>query len=133
MTVAQGYCTNHGEPVAKINGPDGNICLLCEGKKQGEGNTDPNAVDPGEEKMRMMLAAAGVPVGIRKEAGTTVTGQKTVIVPQAIVQPSMSFEKCIEQARKIMESVPMPKDVKQFKAVNKIIADLKKLSGETNA
>lgn len=126
MEVVQGYCTNHESPVSKISGPDGNVCLLCEGKKPGIGNTAPNAIDPGENKMRAMLAAAGVTLGPPKEVAPAVP-KMIQTEPVVIV---LQFSQCVEKALKIMESVPMPKDIKQFKAVNKIISDLKKLSGE---
>jgi len=111
-----------------INGPDGDVCLVCQGKRQGEGNTNPNAVDPGDEKLRAVLAAAGVVVGPPKEKKAAQEKSPELIA----IQPVESFEERIASALNIVKSVPLPNNIKQFKLVNKIIKDLKALLGEHN-
>jgi len=121
--VAQGYCTNHPEPMAKINGPDGDVCLICQGKRQISGGTDPNAVDPGEEKMRAVLSAAGVNPGKPQP-------KQVVSAKESVTKQPLTLDEVLAQALSLLEHAPMPKDIKQFKLITKIMADLKKLVGE---
>lgn len=106
-------------------------CLRCD-VAPGTSTLVVTAADPGEEKIAQMLSAAGVvipkPVNVQGK-GLAVPKEKPQAIQPVVIQPGMSFEACVQEALKIMEHVPMPKDVKQFKAVAKIVLEMKKLTG----
>ena len=135
MILVQGYCEKGhkdaaGNPAQKINGPTGDVCLRCEADALPKTGTVSKTEDPGDEKMRQMLAAAGVSVPKAS------AGQKPISLQTAkaekLVTIVESFEDRVRQALEIMKSLPMPSDVKQFKAVHKIIAGMESLLEKRN-
>lgn len=133
-----GECAKCHQPllVAETTMDDGTgtgarVCLTCVGKKQGEGNVN-DAPVPTEEELNRVLAKAGVKIPFVRPEPQAQTITKIVAPPQSTVvnvQPGQPFGILIGEALKIMRALPMPKDVKQFKAVNKIIASLEALQG----
>lgn len=63
-----------------------------------------------------------------QEAIDTELNKKIAAV--TLVSPKDSFASKVELALGIMRSLPMPGDVKQFKAIQKIIAGMEVLAGE---
>jgi hypothetical protein len=108
--------------MSEANGDSGGVvmdCIYCEAKKpvSKPGSDTP---DPGEAELRRLLAQSGVhqPVvtsGEQKEAPKAKSVTQTVTTP-------VTLESVIAD----LSSLPMPKSMKQFKAINKAIVLLQK-------
>lgn len=140
-----GNCAKCGEQLLQLEGnedtPGGRQCIKCQSKRMISGGTVNDTPDIGEEALNNILSAAGVrspgvsarPAPIPQNATKSVApesrqnGGKTVVVN---IQPGQSFEHMVGEALKIMESLPMPKDIKQFKTINKIVASMRGLVQE---
>jgi hypothetical protein len=117
----------------KIQAGDGLQCLKCDVKVTPSGLVN-TAKDPGDEELSKMLAASGIMVPRPKpkevqEKGSTVP---PIAPPTVVLAASAPFEEYIGQALKIMKSLPMPKNVKQFKAISKIIVSMENLVREND-
>lgn len=119
--LPNGVCQLHNQARININGRT--ACLKCEAiaakaiAAPAKALTD---VDPGHEAMKAILK------------------DKDVKIPEAPPEPTKessktfatTFEAGIKDALEVLEKLPMPKDLKQFKAVNKAVQQLKKLLPE---
>lgn len=125
-------CQRCGQMKVQIEGGEAQ-CLLC-----GSGNVDNPALvvdieDPGEEAMNAVLAKTGVklmpgtkPVAPEKpiiEANRVINAPKR----EAKVVVQQTIGTTVEDALTILRSLPMPKDLKQFKQINKAIKILETL------
>lgn len=122
---AMQVCGKCGKP--KIGVGSEQQCLKCD-VPAGTSTLRVTAEDPGEEKINQMLMAAGVAVPKGAKIAQPATPQAKA--QPVVIQPGMPFEDCVREALKIMQHVPMPKDVKQFKAVAKIVAAMEALIGD---
>lgn len=105
-------CEHCGNLKVQVN--DAFICLSCSGKKSPKPNpnyTPPK--DPGED-------------WFNKGQNSVPEVPKSAPI-QTIAKPAQSLIACVKQAVAIMESAPMPKDIKEFKAVTKAIKYLNAL------
>lgn len=94
------------------------VCIFCTGKKQGvakEGYVAP--IDPGEKGLADLLGNGHV-AQIKRTA--------------PIVKPTKPTLGNAQTALEIMNNLPMPNDIKQFKQIKKIIKQLEILVGEQN-
>lgn len=153
MQLVQGICSKHN--MARIDRGGETICLLCESDATPKTGITVQTNDPGEEELRKMLAKSGVavppnsgkapmpevpmPVRNHRKPGVAdvVQTQAAVDATMAkkiaditLVSPKDSFSSKVEMALGVMKSLPMPSDVKQFKAIQKIISSMEGLLGE---
>lgn len=119
-----GTCRTCGEPLLSVGSGDsgGTVmsCIKCEAKKPSM-KPGVNSVDPGEAEMRRVLGISGVSTPKVDSKPSTIK-QET----QKIEVKAVSLESIIVD----LESLPMPKSMKQFKAINKAITTLKKVLAE---
>ena len=120
-------CGKCGQEKISVN--EEQKCLRCD-SEPGTSTLMVTADDPGEDKINEMLMKAGV--AVPKLSKTPERVQLKQPVQPVVLQQGMPFDMCVKEALKLMQKVPMPKDVKQFKAVAKIIAALEALIGEAN-
>lgn len=128
--IAQGYCTNHPEPIQKIQDPTGeNVCILCQGKRQILTGPVVATGDPGEDKLSMMLRQAGVPVGKSRpiEERTAPVAAPARAQTVALKSP-VSLDLVLAQ----LKALPMPASMKHFKAIQKAIKSLESIKEESN-
>lgn len=153
MQLAQGVCEKH--QMARVDRGGETICLVCESETTPKTGITVQVADPGEEELRKMLAKSGVavPPNSGKAPMPDVpmpvrTHRKPVVVAQTVPEPTVddvtakkiaeitlvspkdAFAGKVELALGIMKSLPMPSDVKQFKAIQKVIAGMESLLGE---
>jgi len=102
----------------KIQQGENWICFNCAGKKSPKPKADYKPpVDPGEK-------------WFKKEQNSIPTVPKSA--PKQTVSVTVdraTFEEHVEKALFFMENVPMPKDIKKFKATHRVIKQLKSLLG----
>jgi len=124
--VGLGQCKKCGKDKIDVNGEI--RCLICEAEYNKPSGLTVKIDDPGEEKMSRVLAAAGVATPKVSE-----NRQPSVAIPKAVAQAvpeTHDFNGKIQLALNIMQSLPIPKDIKQFKNINKVISSLEKILGE---
>lgn len=116
LTV-QGRCSKCGQPKLAVEGT--NQCLQCDIGPSAPVGPVSKYCDPGEDKLREVLAGRGVVV------------KKTDVLHIPEITPGkfepLSLKDCITQALSILGSAPMPKDIKQFKSIQKAIKTLEGL------
>jgi hypothetical protein len=119
--VGLGNCVKCGKAKIDVHGEI--RCLSCEAEHNPPSGLVVKIDDPGEEKMRQVLAASGVVLPKTTKQPEVVTQNTKVAVP-------VSFEERIQQVCEILKTLPMPKDINQFKAINKAIKAVEKILGE---
>jgi hypothetical protein len=95
------------------------VCIFCVGKKQGmakPGYVPP--IDPGEAGIQKVLKTAKVGVDTLETKGSKLG---SIGIVGGSLPPST------QSALKIMQSLSMPDDIKQFKQIKKIIQQMEKL------
>jgi len=119
--VGLGACTKCGKDKIDVHGEI--RCIHCEAEHNPPSGLVVKIDDPGEERMRQILAASGVaiPKAVKQDQKMTVPSQTT---------GTGSLESRIELSLEILKNLPMPKDMKQFKAINKAIKAVEKILGE---
>lgn len=106
-------CTKCGSAMITQNNKF--ICFVCPGKKQGVSKPGAvAAIDPGEAYFAKGKSTATPQMGT------------------ATVQYMPPAGGSVADALKIMKTLAMPDDIKQFKQIKKIISLLEKLEGEQN-
>lgn len=151
MNIVQGVCEKH--KMARVDRGGENVCLLCESDSLPKTGITVKVEDPGDDQMRLVLKKAGiavppntgkapmpdVPKPVRSHPGVVEVVQAQASVDAAmakqiadvtLVSPKDAFAGKVELALGIMKSLPMPSDVKQFKAIQKVIAGMESLLGE---
>lgn len=119
--VGLGDCAKCGKAKIDVHGEI--RCLSCEAEQNPPSGLVVKVDDPGEEKMRQVLAASGVVIPKAVKQLESVQQTIKVAVP-------VSFEERIQQVCEILKTLPMPKDINQFKAINKAIKAVEKILGE---
>ena len=90
-------------------------CIFCFGKQQVEPKRPPVMIeDPGEEKLAKFMPQA-------------TTGTKSAVSRHQVAPKAMGT---LQDALTIMQRLPMPKDVKEFRKIQKIIKLMEELVGE---
>lgn len=127
---ALGTCQKCGQSKIQV---EGNVkCLLCD-VEAGNSGLVVKVEDPGHDMMDKLLAKAGVtniPGGKPPEAIRSISRVETakvVEVPRVEAKAIVVSGSGIDQALQILRALPMPKDIKQFKAINKAIKILEDL------
>jgi hypothetical protein len=121
--VGLGNCAKCGKAKIDVHGEI--RCIFCEAEKNVPSGLVVKIDDPGEAKMAQVLAASGIAIPKAPKLGVT----RNDVMPQNL-QNNFSLEARVEQALGILKSLPMPKDLKQFKAINKAIQSVEKIVGE---
>jgi hypothetical protein len=98
------------------------VCIFCPSKQPAK--VDKNyktPIDPGEKEMQELLTKGKVPTLVPEK----LSYKAKILLPNE--------GSTVKAALDIMKALSMPKDIKQFKQIQKIIKLLEKLIGETNA
>jgi len=91
-------------------------CLTCESNNRPASKVKTTVEDPGHEVLMQALNLPSDPV-------SKVT--KPTLSPMPVLGGT------VQSALSIMKNLSMPKDIKEFKLINKIITDMEKLIGGT--
>lgn len=91
-------------------------CLTCESNNRPASKVKTTVEDPGHEVLMQALNLPSGPV-------SKVT--KPTLSPMPVLGGT------VQSALSIMKNLSMPKDIKEFKLINKIITDMEKLIGGT--
>lgn len=125
LTSALGTCAKCGMDKLQVDGIQ--KCVFCERENTQGSGLVVDIDDPGEDAIKQILSKVGVaevvggkpPVPIKPDVKPIINvSPKVQVVPQG---------SGIEQALAILRSLPMPKDIKQFKSINKAIKILETL------
>lgn len=156
MQLVQGYCVKHktpeGNPMPKVDRGGESVCMFCESETSPKTGINAHVDDPGDEQVRAVLKKAGIAVppstgkapmpdvpkpirhpGVAEAVKTQAqidAAMAKQIADVTLVSPKNNFASRVELALGIMKSLPMPSDVKQFKAIQKVIAGMESLLGE---
>lgn len=120
-----GSCQKHGIPLINKDGRP--HCLRCasDAAKLEIRNVEVNTLpDPGHEGMRSI-----VPVVAKADDTQQVPSAVKMVAPTALT-PLVNFREHMATAIAHLKKAPMPKDISQFKAVQKAINLLEKMTGE---
>jgi uncharacterized Zn finger protein (UPF0148 family) len=120
--VGLGSCKKCGKDKIDV---DGEIrCLSCEATPNPPSGLVVKVDDPGEERMRQVLASSGVaiPKAVRSE--------RVVETIREVSKLPLTIEEQVNKVIQILNTLPMPKDIKQFKAINKAVKAVEKILGE---
>jgi len=94
------------------------VCIFCHGKKQVVPKRPPVMVeDPGEKELALMSGKA-----MQSQTKPYVKGTAQMVVTGSSVHDALA----------IMKSLPMPKDIKEFKKIQKIVKLMEALTGDDN-
>ena len=151
MELVQGKCEKHLVTIAGVQQPNPkvdfngqSVCMLCEAEVTPKTGITVHTEDPGEEELRKVLAKSGiavppntgkapmadVPMPARPRTHASVNSIPQIQVFSAAPGKAVSLEDMVKQALGIMRALPMPNDMKQFKAIHKVIAGMEGLLGE---
>jgi hypothetical protein len=108
---ALGHCKKCGRQMVRVD--DVNKCFRCESNAQISSGPTVLTEDPGDEKLSKFLKNQKIPV----ESLDTV---------KQVVQ-KVHGGSTIHDALKIMKSLSLPEDIKQFKQIKKIITLMEQL------
>ena len=130
-TPALGVCSKCGQSKIQV---EGNVkCVLCDTEKSAGSGLTVKTQDPGAELIDKLLAKAGVvsiPGGKPPEPiKPNFEAKQVVTAPRTEAQFDVHFEQPIAEAVRLLKNAPMPKDIKQFKAINKAIKTLESILG----
>lgn len=125
--LAQGYCDKCRQPRLSVNGDT--KCLMCEVEPSAPRGPVSTVEDPGEEKLRGMLAGTGVAIP-KAAAQKPAAKPENIGLPKSVdIVPNIyTFDSCITTALAWLKGAPMPNDVKQFKTIQKVIKSLEGLT-----
>lgn len=130
-TTALGRCQKCGQDKISVEGI--NKCLSCDSNNNVGSGLVVSVEDPGAEMIDKLLAKAGVAQVVGEKPPEPIkpnlAPRQRVETPKAVAtNPQISSSQAnIGYAIDILKSLPMPKDIKQFKAINKAISILEKI------
>jgi hypothetical protein len=127
-TTALGRCQKCGQDKISVEGI--NKCLSCDSNNNVGSGLIVRVEDPGAEMIDKLLAKAGVAsvVGGKPPEPIKPNLVKSAIIPPKLPDYSIpTNEVSIGHAIDILKALPMPKDIKEFKAINKAISILEKI------
>lgn len=125
--VGLGNCAKCGKAKIDVHGEI--RCLSCEAEHNPPSGLVVKIDDPGEEKMRQVLAASGVVLPKTVKQPETVHQVVKEIVKIEKTE-CMTLEEKVRSICELLKTLPMPKDINQFKAINKAIKAVEKILGE---
>jgi len=118
-----GVCGKCGQQLLQVEENGSTLCIICQSKKMISEGPQVKAAAPTEEQMSKVLAAAGISV--------KTAPQNTYVAPNSPPVPTKIqtgvFKDMVAHALDTMKALPMPKDLKQFKTVNKVISQMEGL------
>lgn len=124
-----GVCPRHNAAHISVDGLP--VCLRCQAeaaKAQARPVGVVTIADPGHDAMQGLKTAKTERFPDGSVAATEVKPtQARVPTPRPVVPAGGSFAEQVERALVALRACPMPKDLKQFKAVAKAVAILEKL------
>lgn len=128
---ALGVCQKCNRDKVQVEGGD-TKCVFCDYDLTVPSGPVVNIPDPGEDEINKILAATGVRVDLTKKAAPVEKVAKAAApIAATIGAPAGgTYEQKIQQAVQILQSLPMPKDIKHFKTVAGVIKKLEALLGE---
>jgi len=109
---ALGYCPQCKEPMISVNGAPS--CITCAKPQRPKHIVKPPPVGAAVPSETDLARMSGI-------SGKTVPKKTTVVVGQTA-----------QDALQIMKHLPMPKDLKEFRQIQKIIKQLEKLVGDNH-
>jgi hypothetical protein len=115
---SSGSCRKCGEMLIQVEGVL--TCLMCASKRPVEGGLIAQGVDPGHDAMEKLITGTGIPGARVNHPVMPESSPKAAIAP---VMPTGS----VAQALAVLRALPMPSDIKKFKAINKAIKILEDL------
>jgi len=125
---AAGYCTIHKMDKMFVGLEDATepTCVRCVADATPKLGRTQNVEDPGEEFFKHGGKSDAKITVVEAEHGAKIAG------PTAPVVKGNSLEAHISNAVSWLQSAPMPKDIKQFKSLQKSITILQSLLENTN-
>lgn len=129
--IGSGVCGKCGQ--AKVHVEGNPTCLLCDSDNRNKSGLVVTVEDPGEEAMRHLLAEHNVFMPKAGEGSVPPVPAKVIspvqkVVPQSTpVTQNVTFEHEIKRAIDLLQKLPMPKDIKQFKAINRAVKTLESI------
>lgn len=128
-TTALGACRKCGNDHIQVEGVT--KCLVCDANNNGGSGLVVTKEDPGEAALTEILSrvgVAGIPGGKPPTPIKPVLAvNRQVIAAKSEANSSLIQIGTIENALDILRRLPMPKDIKQFKAISKAIKILENL------
>lgn len=132
VIASTGVCQRCGQPKLQVEGAI--KCIMCEGPQQPSSGLVVTVADPGHDAMRRVLAEQNVFVPKADDSAKPLVSKPQVTSKAPSVQPertiiaqNVTFESVIKQAIDLLQNLPMPKDIKQFKSVNRAVKTLESI------
>lgn len=122
-----GVCKTCGQQLLQVEDDGSKLCIVCKSKRLVEGGLQVPQASANEEQVNKVLAAAGISVKPAAKPQTVPQGAPVFDAPI-----SATFEGSVLKALGIMNNLPMPKDIKQFKTISKIITQMESLLEKKN-
>jgi hypothetical protein len=124
-----GVCEKCGQSKIQV---EGNVkCVFCPDPDSKGSGLVVTTQDPGDEALNKILLKSGIaapkPEDISKlePVKPKVISKVQNVAPQSTnVTQNVTLESGVQRAIEILQSLTMPKDIKQFKAVNKAVKAL---------
>lgn len=134
LTSALGYCNIHN--IAKMsvgsNDFDGQaVCVKCQADARPKEGRTQVVEDPGEEFFQGKGSKAKVTI-IDAQYNPTAKSVASGIGRAVVASAGLTLEEIVERAVSELGNLPMPKDIKQFKKVQKVIKTLQSLVESQN-
>lgn len=130
LISALGTCQIHNLDRMSITDSSGNeqiVCIRC--RAAGEAKTGRTQIveDPGEDFNGYAGGRAKITILKEGETAAPVATRRPVAA-----SAGLSLEEIVEKAVAELNSLPMPKDIKEFKKVQKVIKTLQSLTENQN-
>lgn len=136
MISALGQCPTHHIDMMSVTSMDGNeqrICVKCRAASEPKMGRTQIVDDPGESfngyvggKANIQILKEGAP-GVADVEAIARAARKSVAA-----SAGLTLEEIVERAVSELGNLPMPKDIKQFKKVQKVIKTLQSLVESQN-
>ena len=137
MISALGQCPTHHIDFMSVTSLDGNeqrICVKCRAASEPKMGRTQIVEDPGESfngyvggKANVHIISEGAPGVAALEAA-----HKSLARRPVVASAGLTLEEIVERAVSELGNLPMPKDIKQFKKVQKVIKTLQNLVESQN-
>src|SRR6185295_13263756 len=126
---AAGFCQKHKIEKMFVGTDDATepTCVRCVADATPKLGRTQSVEDPGEGFF-IKGTPSNAKVTILKDVSTSATNNTISIAPAGSI---IGLESCVEQSLCILRRVPMPRDIKQFKSLQKAIKILENLVEKT--
>jgi len=129
LMTALGYCKLCGQGMIQVDGVA--QCLLCASKSNTGSGLVVKSEYPSEADLSALLSKAGVLTPLEKSTTHTKPDSNNKLVNSKIEERVINTQKTlnysISDALNILKNLSMPKDIKQFKVINKAIKILESI------